>query len=97
MPDLTLPRLGFNASVTLATSINSSTTTVPITPNTALPTSGIYPIDIFVGGERITAAGASVSGANLNLTGCTRHVNGVTKSHTSGETVTLANPFRLTY
>lgn len=95
MPDLSLPRLGFNTTVTLGAGINSSTSTVPITPNTALPTSGIYPIDIIVGGERITAAGASVSGANLNLTGCTRSVNGITKSHSSGAAVALANPFRL--
>lgn len=97
MPDLSLLRLGFNATVTLGDYITPSATSVPITPNTALPTSAIFPIGIVVGGEQIVANGATVSGANLVLTGCLRSVNGVVKEHFVGDSVVLTNPFRLTY
>jgi hypothetical protein len=61
-----------------------------------MTTSGIYPIDVVIGGERITVASAAPSGGNLVLSGCTRHVNGIVKTHGAGEVVTLANPFRPT-
>lgn len=96
MPDFSLPRLDLNAVATVAAAATSGATTISITPNSVLPTTGVYPIGLMIGGERITVASASISGANLVLAGCTRAVNGIVKAHVVGEAVTLANPYRLT-
>jgi len=91
-----LPRLDFNETITLTSDITSSATSITVTPSTALATSGIFPVDVTIGGEQITVASATVSGGDLILGGCTRHVNGIVKAHTSGDRVWLANSFRLT-
>ncbi len=67
---------------TLSSSINSSVTTVPVASVTGMPTVGGT---ITVNSEQISYTGIS----SLNLTGCTRGVNGSTAaSHTSGDAVT---------
>ena len=67
---------------TISSSINSSVTTVPVASVTGMPTVGGT---ITINSEQISYTGIS----SLNLTGCTRGVNGSTAaSHTSGDTVT---------
>jgi len=69
-------------STTISSSINSSVTTVPVASVTGMPTVGGI---ITINSEQISYTGIS----SLNLTGCTRGVNGSTAaSHTSGDTVT---------
>ncbi len=48
--------------------------------------------DIVIGGEQISVGGVSGAGASQTFTGCTRSVNGVVKSHSSGVAVELARP-----
>ena len=67
---------------TISSSINSSVTTVPVASVTGMSTVGGT---ITINSEQISYTGIS----SLNLTGCTRGVNGSTAaSHTSGDTVT---------
>lgn len=83
---------------TLNTTVNSSATTIILdstdTDDTWTVDSSMYPFDIVIEGERITltaAPGGSTS--PQTFTSCTRSVNGVTKSHTAGAAVSLAEPF----
>lgn len=55
---------------------------------------GSYPLDINIGGERITVGGCTGSTNSQTLTSCTRSVNGVVKSHASGVPVRLWQPAR---
>lgn len=57
-------------------------------------TSGHYPLDLIVGGERMTASACtSPSGQNQTFT-VTRSVNNVVKTHSTGAQVRLADPNR---
>jgi hypothetical protein len=68
-------------ATTLSAGINDSVTTIGVASVTGMSTSGI----ITINSEQISYTGIS----SLNLTGCTRGVNGSTAaSHTSGDTVT---------
>lgn len=53
-----------------------------------------YPLDLNIGGERITAGGCTGSTASQTFTGCTRSVNGVVKTHAAGAEVALWQPAR---
>lgn len=54
--------------------------------------SGDYPLDVFVGGERITITAMGAATGTVQTATITRSVNGVTKSHSAGDAVTLAVP-----
>jgi hypothetical protein len=78
---------------TLAEDLDTTETSIDI----STPTGPVWgdddaPFDIAIGGERITIAGVSGTGASQTFTGCTRSVNGVVKTHTSGATVELWQP-----
>ena len=84
------------AGSALHTGVASGTTTM-VVDTTSGPTwstnSGDYPMDISMGGERITwntAPGGSTS--PQTFTGVTRSVNGVVKSHVAGENIDLWFP-----
>lgn len=88
------------AGSTLASSITSFGTTVQIT-TTSGPTwsvsAGDYPLDIAIGSglgaERVTLNNPPGGAASpQTFTGVTRSVNGVTRSHASGEQITVWEP-----
>jgi hypothetical protein len=54
-------------------------------------------MEIMVGGERILVGSISGTGPTQTLNGCSRAVNGVTKSHVAGTPVEIADTFRLTF
>lgn len=73
--------------------LDSTETAIDITTDPDWTTSGAqYPLDIFIGGERITVAGCTGSGGTQTFTGCTRSVNGVVKGHDIGTEVRLWQP-----
>jgi hypothetical protein len=76
----------------LDTSVNSSTTTFLINA-TPLDTTVAddQPRDVFIGGERVTVTACS-GGSQPQTWTVTRSVNGVTKSHSAGAVITLADP-----
>lgn len=80
-------------STVLASSVNASTTTIPIdTPVGPLWSTTANGYDILVGGERMTVvAVGSPSGTVQNLT-VIRSVNGVSKSHAAGTPVQMFIP-----
>jgi hypothetical protein len=84
-------RLVADGETTLTGALSSSATTIPLTGTALTDDPDHYPLDVMIGGERITAA-AYVAGS---LTGCTRSGNRVTKAHDAGAVVELAEPFRL--
>lgn len=86
--DLTLPRLADDGAVTLTSDITDSATSIALSGTDLTEVAGNYPLDIIVGGERITAAGNTAQ----TLTGCTRSVNGVVKAHSAGAAVAIAYP-----
>lgn len=53
---------------------------------------GDFPMDINVGGERITISGISGASSPQTFTVSARSVNGVVKSHLAGVSVSLADP-----
>lgn len=84
------------ARSTLNAGINSSVTALALAFSTTgdawTTTSGSYPFDITIGGERITlTAPPGGSTSPQSFTGVTRSVNGVVKSHSAGETVKLTD------
>ena len=69
-------------TTTLSAGINASVTTIGVASVTGMPTTGGT---ITINSEQISYTGI----ASLNLTGCTRGINGSTAAtHTSGDTVT---------
>ena len=72
-----------------ATSITVDTTdaTTPLWTTAAAD----FPLDIAIGGERITVTNITGSSSPQTFT-CTRAVNGVTKAHTAGDDVRLWFP-----
>ena len=69
-------------TTTLSPGINASVTTIGVASVTGMPTTGGT---ITINSEQISYTGIS----SLNLTGCTRGINGSTAAtHTSGDTVT---------
>lgn len=89
------PRYDTSGS-TLNAGITSSATALALaysnTGDNWTTTSGSYPFDIMVGGERITLTGPpGGSTSPQSFTGVTRSVNGVVKAHNAAEKVTLAD------
>ncbi|MCP4964822.1 MAG: right-handed parallel beta-helix repeat-containing protein [bacterium] len=78
----------------LDSGITSVATSIPLDTADWTVDSGEYPMLVKVGGELITAGGANLSGT-VTLTGCTRSLNGVVKTHAEGALVDSAAPFRL--
>ncbi len=75
--------------------ITATATVIPIDAGTEWSVdSGDYPMLVLIDGELVEATSASLSGT-VSLTGCTRSLNGVAKSHATGATVSPAHPFRL--
>lgn len=66
-----------------------TTTETDVTVSAAVFSSSAVPYDVEVGGERMTVT--AVSGTTLTVT---RSVNGVVKSHSSGDAIRIADPIR---
>lgn len=80
--------------------INDSTTSIDV--NVTIPPywttdAAELPLDIAVGGERITVTSIAAESGGVQTFGVTRSVNGVTKSHSSGAEVALWPTHRLIY
>lgn len=56
---------------------------------------GDFPLDVVIGGERITISAVSGASSPQTFTVSARSVNGVVKAHSAGEAVSLADPVRL--
>lgn len=76
---------------TTSTSVAITTTSGPRWADSATYPSD-FPFDIIVAGERMTVAGCTGTTTSQTFTGITRSVNGVVKSHLSGEAVSLFAP-----
>jgi hypothetical protein len=76
---------GVNSS---ATSLSIDTTTLTIDNRLWTTTAGDFPFDIYIGGEQMTVTNITGSSSPQTFT-VTRSVNGVSKSHTAGEAVTV--------
>lgn len=84
-----------SGGTTLAEDLDATETSIDITtPSGPVWTTdpGQYPLDIVIGGERITAGGCTGTGPAQTFTGCTRSVNGVVKTHTTGAEADLFTP-----
>lgn len=71
----------------------SVTTSVPADLWTT--TGADFPLDIVIGGERITLSAISGAGSPQTFTISARAVNGVEKAHSAGAVVNVADPWRL--
>lgn len=85
---------------TLTSSLNSSATSFSVTIQTGktlwgttTTKPGNFPLDIMVGGERMTVSGISGTSSPQTFTISARSVNGVTKSHSAGTQVQVADIF----
>lgn len=79
---------------TLAAPINATTTSLSVTTSTGprwTTAPGDFPLDIEIGGERMTVTSITGTGTTQTFT-VIRSVNGVTKSHASGSAVKLFDP-----
>lgn len=76
-----------------ATSMTVDTTSGPRWVTSA-EDAGAFPFDIRIGGERITVGSITGTSNPQTFGSLTRHVNGVTKSHTAGDSVSLWRPSR---
>ena len=76
-------------STTLSAGINAAVTTIGVASVTGLPTAGGI---IIIGTEQITYSGIS----SLNLTGCTRGINGSTAATHSTSDAVLQSPIGMT-
>jgi hypothetical protein len=90
------PRVDTDGSE-LAASLSASVTSFtvnPTSPQTGLWTTDAadFPMDIVIGGERITLSAISGTTAPQTFTASARSVNGVVKAHPSGAPVTVADP-----
>ena len=82
-------------SCVLATGVDESATSWQITASPVDTTDAQdFPRDAFIGGERITVTACSGASAPQTWT-VVRSVNGITKSHLTGERISLAAPFVL--
>lgn len=84
-----------SGNTTLAENLDTTETSIDITTPTApywTTSAGQYPFDVIVGGERITVGGCTGAGPAQTFTGCTRSVNGVVKTHTTGDVIDLFTP-----
>lgn len=83
-------------STTIAEDLDTTETAIDVT-TAVLPyittDAGDYPMNLVIGGEEITATGCTGAGPAQTFTGCTRSVNGVSKSHLTGAAVQIAAPF----
>lgn len=93
----TVPSRYDNGACTLNEALDTTETGVDVITAAGNPVwtqaGGDYPFDLMIGGERMTATAISGAGSTQTFT-VTRSVNGVVKSHASGTTVELADPFR---
>lgn len=86
----------------LVSSLSSSATSFSVkTPTgklwgTTLTKPGNFPLDIFIGGERMTVGAISGTSSPQTFSSVTRSVNGITKSHSADDEVQVAEPFRAT-
>lgn len=89
----TQSKVGHNAT-TLAENIHDTETLVDIEVEAghALWTDSGVDFDIVVGGERMTVTSVTDTGATTQTFTCTRSVNGVVKSHSTGAQVKLFKP-----
>lgn len=95
MPDTTLPRLADDGTSVLASPITANGTSLPLVAGGWAVDAGQFPLDVLVGGERITVG--SVTGTTVQtLSGCIRSVNGVVKAHAAGAIVEVARRMRVT-
>lgn len=79
----------------LTASINASVTSLSVTilDGTLWTTAaGDLPLDIMLGGERITVGAVSGASSPQTFSSLTRSVNGVVKGHTHGDQITLFTP-----
>jgi hypothetical protein len=79
---------------TLSSSATSSTTSLSVATSTGplwTTAAGDFPMDIIIGGERMTVTAISGSSSPQTFT-VTRSVNGVVKSHASGSAVNFFTP-----
>lgn len=86
-----------SGSTTLAAGVTSGATSLSLaTTGNELwtTTSGDFPLDIAIGGEVIRLSGISGSSSPQTATVSARAVNGVSKSHSAGAEVHLAEPNR---
>ncbi|MGK5529368.1 hypothetical protein [Streptomyces sp. URMC 129] len=83
---------------TLATGIDTDDMSLSVATNTAAggltwtTTPTHYPLDIEIGGERMTISGITGSSSPQTFTVAQRSVNGIVKSHPAGAQVRLAPP-----
>lgn len=83
---------GVNA---LDDAVNSTANTLPLDTDEWTIDGADYPLLVWVNGELCSAAGATSDGAKVSLTGVTRGLNGVVKSHLPGAEVRPAHEFRM--
>lgn len=82
-----IPLEGTALAATLNTTATSTTTTSDYLLTTTATFPGDFPFDLNIGGERVTVTAISGTSNPQTLT-ITRSVNGVVKSHASGDPVT---------
>jgi len=93
LDDTVYGRVDITAS-TLNTGVAAGTTSLSIATTTGplwSTTGGDYPQDVGMGGERLTVTAVSGSSSPQTFT-VTRAVNGISKSHSAGETIDLWFP-----
>jgi hypothetical protein len=89
-----LGRLDWDSCV-LAANLNTTATSTTTTTTPLITTDPAdYPLNVMCGGERITVTACTGSSNPQTLT-LTRSVNGVVKSHLSGDAVTIDEPMVL--
>jgi hypothetical protein len=96
--DTFLPRLDTAAGTTGATMTTTATSVTFVTPagqaiwvnSTGYPAE--FPFDVLIAGERMTVTAISGTSSPQTAT-VTRSVNGIVKTHASGEAVRLAVPY----
>lgn len=76
---------------TLDSDIDSTTTSVSVDVTGVLWRTGTVSFDIAIGGEQMTVTSVSGTSSPQTFT-VTRSVNGIVKSHTAGDQVSLAQP-----
>lgn len=84
-----------SGNTSLAEDLDATETGIDITtpePPYWTTDAGQYPFDVVVGGEQITVGGCTGAGPGQTFTGCTRSVNGVVKTHTTGDVIDLFTP-----
>lgn len=88
--------IGSSASRLATDLAPAATGAVSVTVTRLWSTSGAdYPVDLNIGGERVTCSGVSGGSSPQTFTISARSVNGVVKAHAASETVDVWNPARV--